>query len=78
MRLMARLSNGLDWAAFVLIDSPAWRRVRRAHAIFVIDDGRVVESGSHEQLLRSDGLYTRLYDLQFGKEEEGQPATAAV
>jgi subfamily B ATP-binding cassette protein MsbA len=44
--------------------------VRRADVIFVIDGGRVVEQGTHEELLRNDGLYSRLYDLQFKGEEE--------
>src|SRR6266446_4332855 len=44
--------------------------VRRADVIFVIDDGRVVERGTHEELLASGGLYARLYELQFSGEEE--------
>jgi len=35
----------------------------------VLDDGRVVQRGSHEELLRAGGLYRRLYDLQFRDEE---------
>lgn len=44
--------------------------VRRADVIFVIDEGRVVEQGTHEELLQNGGLYARLYDLQFKGEEE--------
>src|SRR5437588_9406790 len=44
--------------------------VRRADVIFVIDEGRVVEQGTHEELLDNGGLYARLYDLQFRGEEE--------
>src|SRR2546423_1373107 len=44
--------------------------VRRADVIFVIDQGRVVEQGTHEELLSSGGLYSRLYELQFRGEEE--------
>ena len=43
--------------------------IRRASTIFVIDDGRIVESGTHEQLLPSGGLYAKLYDLQFRQED---------
>jgi subfamily B ATP-binding cassette protein MsbA len=46
--------------------------VRRADKIFVIDGGRVVEQGTHEELLRQSGLYARLYELQFRGEEEEQ------
>lgn len=45
--------------------------VRRADVIFVIDEGKVVESGTHEELLEQGGLYARLYELQFRGEEEG-------
>src|SRR5205807_3473345 len=48
--------------------------VRRADVIFVIDEGRVVEQGTHEELLANGGLYSRLYELQFrGEEEEESP-----
>jgi ATP-binding cassette subfamily B protein len=43
--------------------------IRRANTIFVIDDGRIVESGTHEQLLPSGGLYAKLYELQFRRED---------
>jgi len=43
--------------------------VRRADIIFVVDRGHVVEQGTHEELLRHGGLYSRLYELQFRGEE---------
>ena len=38
-----------------------------ADCIFVIDHGRVVERGTHSELLALDGLYSHLYNIQFGK-----------
>jgi ABC-type multidrug transport system fused ATPase/permease subunit len=43
--------------------------IRRADIILMVDDGRIVESGRHEQLLKSGGLYAQLYELQFGGQE---------
>ena len=36
-----------------------------ADRIIVMAAGRVVEEGNHDQLLAEDGIYRRLYDLQF-------------
>jgi ATP-binding cassette, subfamily B, bacterial MsbA len=44
--------------------------VRRADQILVLDAGRVVERGTHEQLLAAGGLYHRLYHLQFASDTE--------
>jgi ATP-binding cassette, subfamily B, bacterial len=38
--------------------------VRRADAILVIDQGRLVEWGTHQELLRREGLYKQLHDVQ--------------
>jgi ATP-binding cassette, subfamily B, bacterial len=43
--------------------------VRRARTIYAIDDGVVVERGTHAQLMAIDGLYARLYNMQFGGHE---------
>ena len=43
--------------------------VMDADIIYVIEDGRIVESGSHAELLRRAGTYARLYALQFAQEE---------
>ena len=39
--------------------------IRNAHRIVVLSGGRVVEKGTHEELLSLNGEYRRLYDLQF-------------
>ena len=42
--------------------------IRNADIIFVLQDGNVVESGSHEVLLAHDGLYAQIYHSQFEAE----------
>lgn len=44
--------------------------VRHAQRILVLEGGRLVETGTHEELLKAGGLYKRLYDLQFAWEED--------
>ena len=34
------------------------------HRILVVDGGRIIESGRHDELLRAGGLYTDLYQTQ--------------
>jgi len=43
--------------------------VRRSDNIIVLDQGRVVDQGTHDQLLANRGLYARLVELQFGDAE---------
>jgi hypothetical protein len=40
--------------------------VRNADAIYVLDEGRVAESGTHEELLAKTGLYDRFWRVQTG------------
>jgi subfamily B ATP-binding cassette protein MsbA len=43
--------------------------VRNADRIIAMEDGRIVETGTHAELLAADGLYRRLYEMQFAREE---------
>jgi len=48
--------------------------VLRADVINVVDGGRIVESGTHAELLRRGGLYASLYEAQFFAVEEREEA----
>ncbi|MDI3279743.1 MAG: ABC transporter ATP-binding protein [Bacillota bacterium] len=45
--------------------------IRRAHRIIVIEGGRIVEEGKHEELLARKGAYYRLHELQFHSATKG-------
>ncbi len=45
--------------------------VRRADLVLVLDRGRIVERGTHEELLELGGYYRRIHDLQLAPEVEG-------
>jgi len=40
--------------------------IRSANIIFVVQDGKLVERGTHDQLTATGGLYSELYEIQFG------------
>ncbi|NOY24008.1 MAG: ABC transporter ATP-binding protein [Acidobacteria bacterium] len=40
--------------------------IRSADVIYVLEQGKVVESGCHDDLMVQNGIYTRLYNMQFG------------
>jgi ATP-binding cassette subfamily B protein len=42
--------------------------IQKADKIIVLDHGEIKEVGSHQELLKLDGYYKRLYDLQFSSE----------
>ena len=50
--------------------------IRRADLIVVMERGRIIQSGTHAELLEAGGKYKRLYELQFAEEDlTGSPAT---
>lgn len=44
--------------------------LKKADLILVLDEGQIVERGTHDQLLANNGLYKKIYDLQLKDQEE--------
>jgi len=49
----------------VFIVSHRLNTIRKADMIYVLENGRIVESGTHEKLIAANGRYKNLYDIQF-------------
>ena len=73
-RLVQQAIERLMRERTVLVIAHRLATVRDADEIVVLDAGRIVQRGSHEELLQAGGLYRRLYDLQFRSKE---PAVTA-
>ena len=52
--------------------------IRRADEILVVEQGRIVEHGTHSELVKRDGLYREFFDLQFGHVHGPASADARV
>ena len=56
--------ESMDRAVGMIAIAHRLSTVRNADRIHTLDDGQIVESGSHEQLLEAGGTYADLYDMQ--------------
>jgi len=63
--LVARALSNLMAGRTTLVIAHRLSTVRRADRILVLQHGRLVESGTHAELLTRNGLYRRLHDMQF-------------
>ncbi|MSR22401.1 MAG: ABC transporter ATP-binding protein [Gemmatimonadetes bacterium] len=72
---MERLFDGRS----VFVIAHRLSTVQRAHQILVMEGGRIVQSGTHEELLAQGGLYGRLHSLQFQTDGGvGEPASGRM
>jgi len=51
--------------------------IQRADMIFVVKDGQVVERGRHDHLMKLNGVYAELHNLQFREEEPAEMSKAS-
>jgi ATP-binding cassette subfamily B protein len=63
--LFQRFRSLIDGRSAILI-SHRFSTVQMADCIYVMDEGHIVECGSHQALLEQEGLYARMYRAQAG------------
>ena len=67
--------NNLMTGRTVFVIAHRLSTIRRADMIAVLDDGVIRERGTHEELLARNGIYARLYEMQF---RDAEPVTRAA
>ncbi len=76
--LVARALANLMRGRTTLVIAHRLSTVRRADRIAVLEGGRIVEEGSHSELLTRRGLYRRLHDMQQFADDHAAPASPAA
>jgi len=68
-RLVQQALNNLMRGRTTMVIAHRLSTIRSAHKIVVLDKGAIAEVGTHEELLARQGVYRKLYDLQFVDDE---------
>jgi subfamily B ATP-binding cassette protein MsbA len=69
-RLVQRAISNLIRNRTTIVIAHRLSTIRRADRIVVMEAGRIIEIGTHAELLSRDGQYRKLYELQFADEED--------
>ena len=73
-RALSELSEGRT----TLVIAHRLSSIENAHRIVVLESGRIVDSGRHEELLERNGLYASLYRFQYGRADDDTPRPAST
>ncbi len=76
--LIQNTLNALMEGRTTFVIAQRLRTVKMADQILVLQDGKVVERGKHDELLAIDGLYRQIYDLELRDQEEALAPTDGV
>ncbi len=64
------LDNELDYECTKIVIAQRISTARNADRIFILEDGRITDTGTHEELISHEGYYKQIYDLQCSGEAE--------
>lgn len=76
-RLVQRAIEDLKGTRTILMVAHRLSTIMRADRIFVLEKGRIVETGTPDELLGMNGRFRQLYDMQFGTGPDSQAAQAS-
>jgi len=68
----------LDYGCSTLLITHDLRRAMGAHRVLYLEAGRIAESGTHQELIRANGPYARVFTLQAASPELKSPARGAA
>ncbi|MEJ7860228.1 MAG: ABC transporter ATP-binding protein [Pyrinomonadaceae bacterium] len=71
-RLVQKALVNLMWNKTSIVIAHRLSTIQKADKIVVMARGRIVETGTHTELLENGGVYKKLYELQFFEEENNQ------
>lgn len=76
--LIQQALDGLMRDRTTIVIAHRMATIQRADQILLVNAGKIVDSGSHRELLRRSGLYQHLYEIQFQQQAEAKAALAGV
>ncbi|MBT8234727.1 MAG: ABC transporter ATP-binding protein, partial [Bacteroidia bacterium] len=68
-RLIQKATEQITKGRTSIIIAHRLATIKKADKILVMDAGRILETGTHQELLKQGGYYTKLYEAQFMAEE---------
>ena len=72
--LIMQVIHELAKTKTVLLISHRLANVVKSDRIYFLKDGKIQESGTHEELMQADGMYRQLYESQMALENYGKEA----
>jgi ATP-binding cassette subfamily B protein len=75
VRIRQELRKNLGDATVILIAHRV-TTLMQADCIMVMDKGKIIEIGTHDQLMENGGIYRKIYDMQMSRDDETQEAAA--